>query len=220
MTFAAGRQFGTVLVDPPWRFANRTGKMAPEHKRLSRYVTLSMEEIAALPVGSIVVPTAHLYLWVPNALLPFGLRIMEAWGFEYKTNIVWHKLRKDGGSDGRGVGFYFRNVTEMIFWRSREERATLSPGRRQVNYIGTRKRDTAESPMNSTTSSKPARLDHILNCSREGHEGDGRLGGTKPMTVTSLHGRPTPTTHAPSSSPQLNPQLGRAVCPYDAVSSV
>ena len=126
VTFAAGRQFGTVLVDPPWRFANRTGKMAPEHKRLSRYVTLSMEEIAALPVGSIVAPTAHLYLWVPNALLPFGLQIMEAWGFEYKTNMIWHKLRKDGGSDGRGVGFYFRNVTENdSVWRSREERADI-----------------------------------------------------------------------------------------------
>jgi len=122
MTFAAGRQFGTVLVDPPWRFANRTGKMAPEHKRLSRYVTLSMEEIAALPVGSIVAPIAHLYLWVPNALLPYGLRIMEAWGFEYKTNIVWHKLRKDGGSDGRGVGFYFRNDS---FWCAGEERTNF-----------------------------------------------------------------------------------------------
>ena len=85
ITFAAGRRFGTVLVDPPWRFTNRTGKMAPEHKRLSRYITLSTEEIAALPVGSIVAPTAHLYLWVPNALLPSGLKIMETWGFEYKT---------------------------------------------------------------------------------------------------------------------------------------
>src|SRR5256884_4133900 len=90
-----GQKFHTVLVDPPWRFANRTGKMAPEHKRLSRYETLSVGEIAALPIGSIVAATAHLYLWVPNALLPFGLKIMEAWGFEYKTNIIWHKLRKD-----------------------------------------------------------------------------------------------------------------------------
>jgi N6-adenosine-specific RNA methylase IME4 len=146
MTFA-GRQFGTVLVDPPWRFANRTGKMAPEHKRLSRYVTLSMEEIAALPVGSIVAPKAHLYLWVPNALLPYGLRIMEAWGFEYKTNIIWHKLRKDGGSDGRGVGFYFRNVTEMILFGIRGKNArTLAPGRKQVNYIGSRKREHSRKP--------------------------------------------------------------------------
>jgi len=147
MTFADGRQFGTVLVDPPWRFVNRTGKMAPEHKRLSRYVTLSMDEIAALPVGSIVAPTAHLYLWVPNALLPHGLRIMHAWGFEYKTNIIWRKLRKDGGSDGRGVGFYFRNVTEMILFGVRGKNTrTLAPGRRQVNYIGSRKREHSRKP--------------------------------------------------------------------------
>jgi N6-adenosine-specific RNA methylase IME4 len=147
IAFAAGRRFGTVLIDPPWRFANRTGKMAPEHKRLSRYVTMSMEEIAALPVSSIVAPTAHLYLWVPNALLPFGLQTMEAWGFEYKTNIIWHKLRKDGGSDGRGVGFYFRNVTEMILFGVRGKNArTLAPGRRQVNYIGTRKREHSRKP--------------------------------------------------------------------------
>jgi N6-adenosine-specific RNA methylase IME4 len=147
MRFAAGRQFGTVLVDPPWRFANRTGKMAPEHKRLSRYVTLSIEEIAALPVRSIVAPMSHLYLWVPNALLPSGFKIMEAWGFEYKTNIIWHKKRKDGGSDGRGVGFYFRNVTEMILFGVRGKNArTFSPGRRQVNYIGTRKREHSRKP--------------------------------------------------------------------------
>jgi N6-adenosine-specific RNA methylase IME4 len=147
MTFAAGRRFGTVLVDPPWRFTNRTGKMAPEHKRLSRYITLSTEEIAALPVGSIVAPTAHLYLWVPNALLPSGLQIIEKWGFEYKANIIWHKLRKDGGSDGRGVGFYFRNVTEMILFGVRGKNArTLAPGRRQVNYMGTRKREHSRKP--------------------------------------------------------------------------
>src|SRR5260370_28398996 len=104
---ALGRhEFATVLADPPWRFVNRTGKMAPEHRRLSRYRTLTTDEIAALPVSRVLAETAHLYLWVPNALLPDGLRVLEAWGFTYKTNIVWHKIRKDRGSDGRGVGFY------------------------------------------------------------------------------------------------------------------
>src|SRR5579864_8749428 len=93
--FVGGRQFGTILADPPWRFANRTGKMAPEHRRLSRYATMTIEEIEAFPVGEIAAPTSHLYLWVPNALLPWGLRVMAAWGFEYKSNLVWHKLRKD-----------------------------------------------------------------------------------------------------------------------------
>jgi N6-adenosine-specific RNA methylase IME4 len=142
-----GKKFSTVLADPPWRFANRTGKMAPEHRRLSRYATMTIEEIEALPVGEIAAPTSHLYLWVPNALLPWGLRVVAAWGFEYKSNIVWHKLRKDGGSDGRGVGFYFRNVTEMLLFGVRGKNArTLAPGRRQVNYLGTRKREHSRKP--------------------------------------------------------------------------
>ena len=145
--FIAGRTFATALADPPWQFANRTGKVAPEHRRLSRYGTLDLEAIKALPVAEALTATAHLYLWVPNALLPEGLEVLKAWGFTYKSNIVWHKLRKDGGSDGRGVGFYFRNVTELILFGTRGKNArTLAPGRRQVNYVGTRKREHSRKP--------------------------------------------------------------------------
>ena len=142
-----GRQFGTVLADPPWRFANRTGKVAPEHRRLTRYPTLSVEDICALPVAAHLAEPAHCYIWVPNALLPDGLRVLAAWGFEYKSNIVWHKIRKDGGSDGRGVGFYFRNVTELLLFGTRGTNArTLAPGRRQVNMVQTRKREHSRKP--------------------------------------------------------------------------
>jgi N6-adenosine-specific RNA methylase IME4 len=142
-----GRRFATVLADPPWRFTNRTGKMAPEHRRLSRYDTLSQDEICALPVSEHLGATAHLYLWVPNALLPEGISVLRAWGFEYKSNIVWHKIRKDGGSDGRGVGFYFRNVTELLLFGVRGKNArTLAPGRRQVNMMETRKREHSRKP--------------------------------------------------------------------------
>jgi N6-adenosine-specific RNA methylase IME4 len=141
------RRFATVLADPPWQFQNRTGKVAPEHRRLSRYGTMTLDEIKSLPVAEIVAPVAHLYLWVPNALLPEGLAVMAAWGFHYKSNIVWHKIRKDGGSDGRGVGFYFRNVTELVLFGIRGKNArTLAPGRRQVNYLATRKREHSRKP--------------------------------------------------------------------------
>ncbi len=102
--------YKTILADPPWRFTNRTGKVAPEHKRLNRYDTLSLEEIMEIPVPLVANESSHLYLWVPNALLPEGLAVMKAWGFHYKSNLIWHKVRKDGGPDGRGVGFYFRNI--------------------------------------------------------------------------------------------------------------
>ena len=146
-TFAGGRRFGTILVEPPWRLTNRTGKMAPERKRLSRYETMTTAEICALPVASVAAERSHLYLWAPNALLPDALAVMQAWGFDYKSNIIWHKVRKDGGSDGRGVGFYFRNVTEVILFGIRGKNArTLAAGRRQVNYLATRKREHSRKP--------------------------------------------------------------------------
>ena len=139
--------FGTVLADPPWRFTNRTGKVAPEHKRLARYPTLSVEEICELSVAECVLDAAHCYLWVPNALLPDGLLVLASWGFQYKTNLIWHKIRKDGGSDGRGVGFYFRNVTEVLLFGVRGKGVrTLDPGRRQVNMIASRKREHSRKP--------------------------------------------------------------------------
>lgn len=145
--FAAGRRFATLIADPPWQFVNRTGKMAPEHKRLNRYATLTTEGITRLPVSEIAATKAHLYLWVPNALLPDGLRVMAAWGFDYKTNIVWEKVRRDGGPDGRGVGFYFRNVTELLLFGTRgRNNRTLAPGRRQVNFMATRKREHSRKP--------------------------------------------------------------------------
>ena len=141
------KKFATVLADPPWQFQNRTGKMAPEHKRLQRYPTMTLQEIKDLPVEAIVADTAHLYLWVPNALLAEGMQVMEHWGFTYKTNIIWYKVRKDGGPDRRGVGFYFRNVTEIILFGVRGKNArTLQPGRSQENIISSRKREHSRKP--------------------------------------------------------------------------
>ena len=142
-----GQQYATILADPPWQFTNRTGKIAPEHKRLNRYATMTLEDICALPVAAVAEQRAHLYLWVPNALMPDGLRVMEAWGFSYKSNLIWHKVRKDGGSDGRGVGFYFRNVTEMILFGVRGKNArTLAPARSQVNLVASQKREHSRKP--------------------------------------------------------------------------
>lgn len=139
-------RFGTILADPPWRFSNRSGKMAPEHRRLHRYATMSMQEIMELPVAQFALPQSHLYLWVPNALIQEGFEVMRRWGFTYKTNLIWFKIRKDGGADGRGVGFYFRNVTEMVLFGVRGDLRTLDRGRRQVNIIQTRKREHSRKP--------------------------------------------------------------------------
>lgn len=142
-----GKKFSTILADPPWQFQNRTGKVAPEHRRLNRYGTMALDAIKKLPVSAACADTTHLYLWVPNALLPEGLAVLMAWGFQYKSNIIWHKIRKDGGPDGRGVGFYFRNVTEVVLFGVRGKNArTLPPGRSQVNFLKTQKREHSRKP--------------------------------------------------------------------------
>lgn len=138
--------YGAILADPPWQFTNRTGKMAPEHRRLNRYTTMTLQAIKELPIATVAAAQSHLYLWVPNALLREGLEVMAAWGFHYKTNIIWHKIRKDGGPDGRGVGFYFRNTTEMVLFGVRGRLRTLASGRRQVNIIKARKREHSRKP--------------------------------------------------------------------------
>lgn len=146
MDFPAGK-FATILADPPWLFANRTGKIAPEHKRLHRYATMTQEDICNLPVSSICAAKAHLYLWVPNALIAEGLEVMKAWGFTYKTNLIWYKVRKDGGPDRRGVGFYFRNVTEMILFGIKgNNNRTLQPARSLENIIISQKREHSRKP--------------------------------------------------------------------------
>lgn len=147
--FTEKKKYNTIYADPPWQFQNRTGKVAPEHRRLMRYETMTLEEIKALPVSEIAGEKAHLYLWVPNALLPEGLEVMSAWGFEYKSNLVWEKVRKDGGPDGRGVGFYFRNVTELVLFGIKKKSApnrTLAPARSQVNLIRAMKREHSRKP--------------------------------------------------------------------------
>lgn len=147
LSHVGDRKFRTILADPPWQFQNRTGKMAPEHKRLNRYSTMTLEEIMAIPVAQVCDEPCHLYLWVPNALLPEGLMVMKAWGFDYKSNLVWQKVRKDGEPDGRGVGFYFRNTTELVLFGVRGKNArTLAPARSQVNVIKSRKREHSRKP--------------------------------------------------------------------------
>ncbi len=147
LTFAGDTRYATILADPPWQFQNRTGKVAPEHKRLNRYPTMPLDDIMDMPVEQVAADRAHLYMWVPNALLPDGLKVLDAWGFSYKSNIIWYKIRKDGGPDRRGVGFYFRNVTEILLFGVRGKNIrTLPPGRSQENIISSRKREHSRKP--------------------------------------------------------------------------
>ena len=123
LTFCNHQKFKTILADPPWQFKNRTGKVAPEHKRLNRYPTMTLEDIMKLPVSHVTESCCHLYLWVPNALLPDGLAVMQAWGFEYKT------------------------ITEiLLFGIKGKGYRTLAPARSQVNLIRRMKQEHSRKP--------------------------------------------------------------------------
>lgn len=216
--FLNGQKFGCIMADPPWRFQNRTGKVAPEHKRLARYPTLELNDICALPVAKHLDTRAHCYLWVPNALLPEGLHVLKAWGFEYKSHIVWEKIRKDGGPDGRGVGFYFRNVTELLLFGTRgKDVRTLSPGRSQVNLLQapapddpriepdgdllkTRKREHSRKPDEQYNIIESCSWGPYLELFGRGKRKDGRSGVIRRTTITNPHGRPIHTTQPQTSS--------------------
>ncbi len=190
LSFCGDKRYSTIYADPPWRFQNRTGKVAPENKKLNRYETMPLEDIMALPVEQVAAAKSHLYLWVPNALLPDGLAVMKAWGFEYKGNIIWEKVRKDGGPDGRGVGFYFRNVTEILLFGVRGDNfRTLAPARSQVNLIRTQKSvNTHGSRMRLSRSSKAVLRGHFLSYLLVVTVKAGICGETRRPQIMSLRG--------------------------------
>ena len=192
--YTAGKKYKTIYADPPWQFQNRTGKVAPEHKRLNRYGTMPLEEIKLLPIAEVADDKSHLYLWVPNALLPKGLEVMKAWGFEYKTNIIWEKVRKDGMPDGRGVGFYFRNVTEILLFGIRgNNNRTLNAGRSQVNLIRSIKREHSRKPDEFISLIESCSSAPIWNYLLAETEKAGICGETKLQMTMNQHGILMPT---------------------------
>src|SRR5258708_12599708 len=88
LSFSKGRRFATILADPPWQFTNKTGKVAPEHKRLSRYGTMRLDEIMTLPVAELAASTSHLYLWCPTTMLPQAPAVFQPSASTYKTNSL------------------------------------------------------------------------------------------------------------------------------------
>ncbi len=99
-----------AVREPVW-------EIAIEYQRLHRCPTMALDEVVALPVEQLSLEIGHPYLRCPNRLVPDGHGVMRAWGFNCKSNIVWHKIREVGGSDDRGVGSYFGgNVTELVLF--------------------------------------------------------------------------------------------------------
>jgi len=122
--------FPTILADPPWDVLQRGGCGAHRH-----YSLMTIQEIAALPVGRLASMNAHLWLWVTNATLFEGQAVMEAWGFTYRSCLTWVK-------PGLGLGsYYLRNNTEHVLFGTRGKAPILyrsQPG--LTEFVGTRRR--------------------------------------------------------------------------------
>lgn len=127
----AGKRYGAIYADPPWRFATRSpkgdGRSASAH-----YPVMSLAEIMALPVADLAAEDCALFLWVTDPLLPQGLDVMRAWGFEYKTvAFYWTKTNRDG-SPFVGMGYWTRANPEPCLLGVRGRPARLSPSVRRL----------------------------------------------------------------------------------------
>ena len=137
-------KFATILADPPWPFFSK-GRGSPENAEAS-YKTMSIADIAAMPVTKMVLPKAHLYLWVLHSQLEEGLEVARRWGFRVWTNLAWIKTRKDGGVDGGGMGNFFRHAHELCLFCTRGSARTRQAARSQPSVIMARRREHSRKP--------------------------------------------------------------------------
>lgn len=120
MTLGLERRYATAVIDPPWnvKAGSELGgngfSGSHDPSRPVSYSTMSVPEMAALPVGEIMLPDAHLYLWTINRFVEEAFGLLRAWGFTYSTLIVWRKKLMGGG-----LGGTWRISTEFVLFARR-----------------------------------------------------------------------------------------------------
>lgn len=103
LTDLAGQKFGTIYADPPWQYGNQATRAATSN----HYETMTVESLCEMPVADLAADDAHLHLWTTNAFLPDSFRVLEAWGFDYRSVFVWVKPQM-------GIGNYWRVSHEFL----------------------------------------------------------------------------------------------------------
>jgi N6-adenosine-specific RNA methylase IME4 len=107
-----GKRYVVIYADPPWRFEVFSRETGMEKSADNHYPTMDVDAIKALSVPEIAAPDCVLFLWATAPMLPQALEVMGAWGFIYKSHIVWDKQRS-------GTGFWFRNRHELLLLGTR-----------------------------------------------------------------------------------------------------
>lgn len=105
------RKFGVILADPEWRFEPYSRESGMDRSPDNHYPTSELQEIIDRPVEKIAADDCVLFLWATSPMLPAALQVMEAWGFSYKTHIVWKKKR---AGQARGTGYWFTGEHELL----------------------------------------------------------------------------------------------------------
>lgn len=128
--------FGVILADPPWQFENYSEKGEGKNPN-QHYPCSSTDEIAAFPVEALAAADCALFMWAIFPMLPDALRVMERWGFTYKSAAPWAKQSPSGESWAFGPGYWFRGAAEILLFgtRGKPSRADSTEARSIRNLI-------------------------------------------------------------------------------------
>jgi N6-adenosine-specific RNA methylase IME4/ParB-like chromosome segregation protein Spo0J len=137
--FPSDRRYAVLYADPPWHFEVYNEESGVERAAGNHYPTMSLDEICALPVLSLASPDAALFMWTTVPHLRESFDVLVAWGFEYKTNIVWVK-------DKIGLGYFVRNQHELLLVATRGDMPSPSPANRPPSVIHAPRREHSRKP--------------------------------------------------------------------------
>src|SRR6516162_6471162 len=137
--FPSDRRYAVIYADPPWHFEVYNEESGIERAAANHYSTMSLDEICALPIPSLASPDAALFLWTTVPHLRESFDVLVAWGFEYKTNIVWVK-------DKIGLGYFVRNEHELLLVATRGDMPSPSPANRPPSVISAPRREHSRKP--------------------------------------------------------------------------
>jgi N6-adenosine-specific RNA methylase IME4 len=179
---AAGKRYGVIYADPEWRFEPWSRETGMDRAADNHYPTSPVEAIMARPVNAIAAHDSALFLWATRPMLPHALRVVEAWGFAYKSCTVWGKSRE---GDGRGPGYIFTDESELLLYATRGTVPAPAPGTQWPSLI--------MAPVGEH-SAKPARFRQLIESyfpslpkielnAREAHEGWDCWGAEAPITI-------------------------------------
>ncbi|WMW25158.1 MT-A70 family methyltransferase [Methanolobus sediminis] len=130
-------KYKLILADPPWSYKDKSGRDY-KHGAAEKYDTMSLEDICNMPIQDIADKDCALFMWATTPLLPEAFKVLEAWGFKYKTTIYWRKIMS------LGMGYWFRGQVEVCLVAIKGNVKAFRSQR--PNFIETKARKHSQKP--------------------------------------------------------------------------